>query len=196
MSYDPSQFEQGGQFGQPAPKKKKSAVPMVVGIIVGVGLLAIALCCGVGVWVMNLGMSTVAEVLQEQLKDDPQIQEHIGEIESFDFSWLENFNKKDGEDAMVFNIEGSKANGKLVVKGGGPNAAQGASNAELRLENGDVIEIDLQESFGNLEEMEGEFETNDEATFEEQVENLDFSPEPFPESNENDSDATAAPAGE
>ena len=143
MSYDPSQFEQGDSFGQAQPQKKKSALPMVFIVLGGLGLLAVVACCGGGIWMANFGMSIVSAEIANQLEDHPQIQEHVGDIVSLDVDWAKSM-AEEGDDVFVFDLEGSKASGELIVNTVTNEAGdEEIMDATLKLESGEKIPLEL-----------------------------------------------------
>ena len=137
------QDEQGGAQSAP-PKKSYKGCLIGCGIA---GVICVMVCCGGGVALVQIGTSAMAGELQRQLAGDPVIVEHIGEIESFQFSWggtIEESQKAaeqgGGESKVVFEIEGSKGSGRFIIES---NSGGGPGEAILQMPDGTRHEIDL-----------------------------------------------------
>ncbi|QEG43638.1 hypothetical protein UC8_56900 [Roseimaritima ulvae] len=111
----------------PTSTGSSSALKWVLGILAGLGLLTV-LCCGGCFLVAKFGLDAVGTQVAEQVKDDPVIVEHIGNVESVDMEFIKTsqYQQETGDsDVMVFTIRGDKGSGTL--KGGktGPNQMGG-----------------------------------------------------------------------
>lgn len=138
--YDP--MRQGFGFQEPAPKKR-SGVWIVVAIVGTISVLCIGLCCGGFVWLMSFGLNILGEQVAEQLRDNPVILEHIGQIQTCDVDFSKSAAHAD-EDTMVYKIEGTKGKGELVAQS--ESTADGNEIviwAELRLPSGEKIEVPI-----------------------------------------------------
>ena len=76
----------------------------------------------------KFGLDAVGTQVAEQVKNDPVIVEHIGNVESVDMEFIKTsqYQQETGDsDVMVFSIQGDKGSGTL--KGGktGPNQMGG-----------------------------------------------------------------------
>jgi hypothetical protein len=110
----------GGSFGQAPPPKKSKAWIWILGIIGGVVVLGCG-CCGVGTyWAYSLGMNMIAEQTKQEIQGRPEVQEHIGTIESATpdlFAGVQETQKKGakpGESHLVVHIKGNKGSGDVI----------------------------------------------------------------------------------
>ncbi len=117
-----SQFNEAN-FGNPPPKKK-TPVMMIVIILLVVLVVLPAICCGVvayfGASGVNSLMAAGAREIVKSLEHSPVMEEHIGEVTKVDVSLTEiaQHAQKTGEErVMIINVEGSKGNGKLFLRG-------------------------------------------------------------------------------
>ena len=80
---------------------------IVLGVIGALGLLTVGCCVGIAMFSGNV----MSDAVKDAYGDNRLVVEHIGEIEdiSADFSGT------GGSEGMVFNVEGSKADGQIVV---------------------------------------------------------------------------------
>ena len=85
-------------------------------------------------------MNFIASAVTEAVRDDPTIQEHIGDIESLTINMeaTSEVQIDEGKRTYAFDIEGSKGSGQLVAK----IVEQG--NDEVGIESGRLI-VDGQE---------------------------------------------------
>ncbi|QDT13881.1 hypothetical protein [Planctomycetes bacterium K23_9] len=126
----------GSSNGGPVQPKKTNTWLWVFGIIGGLGLLAVMVCCGVGYYGYSKGTQMVADEMKGQLAGNAVIEENIGEINSMSMNLsavIEEAKKQQeaGNDgappSMVFDIEGSKGSGRILMKnepGGQPNEVE------------------------------------------------------------------------
>lgn len=120
----------GPNPNDPPPRSSSgssSALKWVLGILAGLGLLTV-LCCGGCVLVMKFGLDQVGVQVTEQIKDDPVIVEHIGNVESVnvDMFGTPQYQQETGDsDVMVFTINGDKGSGVLKGSKTGPNQMGG-----------------------------------------------------------------------
>ena len=130
--------------GPPQPAKKSSigCILIVLAIVGGGGVL---LCCGGGGFMAWFGTRMLGEVVTKSLKDHPVIKEHLGELESMsiDFSATGENNE---QDTIVFQAKGSKGTGTLYVKTNQGNGDKPVESARLKLPNGQIIPIDLNQN--------------------------------------------------
>lgn len=149
MSYQqnynaPGQFQSSGHFNpQQFPPPKKSSGPwLILGIIGGVGFLCVAVCCGGGFLFVNWGMGQVSADIENQIRDDPQIVQYIGDIESLSVDYVKSA-EYDDMDTFVYNIRGTKGSGELTVTST-VNASGGEDiqSAFLTLDNGEIVYLD------------------------------------------------------
>lgn len=116
----------------------------LLAILGGLALLCFALCCGAGILFVNFGMSVVSADIERQLRDHPQIRQSIGEIENLDVNWPHSLAHED-DDTFVYDIEGSKGEGQITVESiSRDDGSEEIISAELRLSNGEVLELSLE----------------------------------------------------
>ena len=96
-----------------APRRSKSGctiAAIVFGSIAGAGVLLVA-CCG---GLMYFAMDTmVATQVADDLRDNPVVEEHIGNIRDTEFDFAASFAA--GPDEYVIDVVGTKGNGRLKV---------------------------------------------------------------------------------
>ncbi len=129
----------GSQTAVPAPR---SRTPLILGIVAGIAAVAMLFCCGGGFLVMRFGLDVMAVEVQDDLAARPEMQEHIGEIESLTFNMVRSGAHHDDE-TFVYDVVGSKGKGFVTVKQ--QTADDGSEvivSAELTLSDGRKIPID------------------------------------------------------
>ncbi|MEM7316734.1 MAG: hypothetical protein AAF497_26675, partial [Planctomycetota bacterium] len=78
-----------------------------------------------------------------RLRDHPQIQTHLGEIEELKVNMIKTGNVDD-DDVYVYDVTGSKASGELHISSTfDDNFDEEFHEIKLRLEGGEWIDIDL-----------------------------------------------------
>lgn len=132
-------------FRDAPPQRSGAANPLKwIAIIGGIALLCFALCCGAGVLFVNFGMSVVSADIERQLRDHPQIQERIGEIDSLGVNWTHSLAHED-ENTFVYDIEGPKGKGQVTVESiSRDDGSEEIISAELRLSSGEVVPLSLE----------------------------------------------------
>lgn len=128
----------------------------ILGILGVGGLLMVLVCCGGGIGLVGFGMNIVEEDLKNQLRDHPEIQEHIGEITKFDVNFIKSTANND-DDVFVYDVEGAKGSAELTIGSeSGDDGTELIHSASMRLPGGDVIVLDVDAVF------EEEFEAEEE----------------------------------
>ncbi len=143
MSHDFSDY--GQNFGpQTPPLTKSSKAPILLAVLGGLGLLCLLVCCGAGVWLVQFGMSVVSADIENQLRDHPQIEEHVGVIQKLEVDWAKSL-AEDDYDIWTYDIEGSKGKGEIVVesKSDFNSDSEVIISATLRLSTGEKIELTI-----------------------------------------------------
>ena len=109
-----------GQTGMsPQPKRGSNMWLWIVGL--GGGFLLL-LCggCGLAMYFGFTGiMGFMGEMVKEQIKDDPVIVQHIGDITSIKINFTaaaeeKKNNPQPGRNPLVFDIQGTKGSGQVV----------------------------------------------------------------------------------
>lgn len=128
----------GGAGMSPQPRRGGSVWPWVLGIGGGVVLL---LCCGCGLF-GYFGFTGVMGVLEgmvrDQIKDDPVIVQHIGELQSVKTNLTatgeeKQRNPQPGRNVLVFDVKGTKGSGQVVgTQVQAPEPGLVLENARLR----------------------------------------------------------------
>ncbi len=127
MSIHSDGFGPNPNVPPPAPKGSSSALKWVLGILAGLGLLVV-LCCGGGYLVMRFGLDQLGAQVAEQVREDPVVVEHIGNVQSVepDIFGTPEYQQQTGDsEAMVFTIQGDKGSGVLKGRQTGPNQMGG-----------------------------------------------------------------------
>jgi hypothetical protein len=105
------------------------------GVTLGVALMA---CCG-GVVYFGLGVTT-AEI-ETDLRDNPILREHIGEVEKFTMNFIRSV-AEDDDDIWVYDVVGTKASGQLTVHHTtNDQGNEEIHSAKLRLKDGTTVEL-------------------------------------------------------
>jgi hypothetical protein len=131
--------------GAPPPKKSNAWI-WILGII-GVGGLALMICCGVGgYFAYSAGIDMMAKAVQEAVEGDPQVKQHIGEIKSMPLHLMKSAEETEkrgtGDNILVFEVKGSNGNGEFIVhQPKQPQPGQFFNKIDLRLESGEEISI-------------------------------------------------------
>lgn len=115
-------------------------MPIVLAVVGGVGLACVLVCCGAGMWVVQFGMSVVSADIENQLRDHPQIDEHVGAIQKLEVDWAKSL-AEDDYDIWTYDIEGSKGSGELIVESTSEADREVIISARLRLLTGEEIEL-------------------------------------------------------
>lgn len=140
----------GERFGSQRPKKSNVWL-WVAGIVGGLGLIAAIACCGAVYFALQVAPGML---LQEELQANATIQENLGDVESVKINLSatgrENQDNPDDE-TMVFDIDGSEADGQVVVRQAGSEIRP----VELILGDGTRLPLDEEVEFsfdeGDLE---------------------------------------------
>ncbi|HUE70524.1 MAG TPA: hypothetical protein VMP01_06505 [Pirellulaceae bacterium] len=128
----------GGQGMTQPPRRSGSVWPWILGIGGGVLLL---LCAGCGL-TMYFGftgiMGFMEGMVRDQIKDDPVIVEHIGELQSVKINLTaaaeeKQKNPQPGRNPLVFDVQGTKGSGQVVgTQVPAPEPGLVLENARLR----------------------------------------------------------------
>ena len=100
---------------------------IAAGVVGVVGLLAAGGCF----FLVRQSLKVMAEQVSKDLADNPVLIEHVGEIESFEFSITKTSRKGTGR--LVFEVTGSKGSGLVIatVDQGGDDGTIGAGTLEM-----------------------------------------------------------------
>lgn len=118
---------------------KKSRLKIVV---IG-GVIAVVICAGAATLVVKLGLNAVANDVASQLQTHPKVQEHFGEFESFAVNLTDSGNIDD-EETFVYDVEGSKGPGQMIVKSVTVDSGEEwIESAVIKKPDGEIIELDV-----------------------------------------------------
>jgi len=125
------------------PPKSSSGKPWYW-VLGGCGFVTLLLFCGGGIAAVIFGLNLVEEDLKVQLRDLPQVRQHLGELQTIEVNFLKSGTVED--DALVYDATGTKGSAELTVVSvtsfDGPEEIE---SAVMRLPDGQVIEIDLEQ---------------------------------------------------
>jgi hypothetical protein len=124
---------------------KSSKTPIILAVIGGIGLVGMLICCGGGVWLARLGMNITSADIENQVRDNPAIKEHVGTIQKLEVDWAKSL-AEDDYDIWTYDIEGSKAKGELIVESTSDfdSESEVIVSAKLRLSTGEDIELTIE----------------------------------------------------
>lgn len=125
-------------YGAPPPQKSSSAGLWIALAVAGVVLLVCGGGCGALVFV---GLNVAEEEIAAQVRDNPKLREHVGEIESLDMDIIAS-GAEDDDDVFVYRVKGSKGSGKLTIREGTTDGFDTTvEEATLRLPDGTTVQI-------------------------------------------------------
>ncbi len=126
----------------------------VLGILGVLGVGGALVCCGGGYALYRAGTGVVAEVFKQQLSGNPVIEEHIGEIKSLTMNLTKTSQESENSNGgLVFDIEGSKASGAILIRKDNSGGGTDIESAVLILADGSRHDVPL-EHFGDVEDFE------------------------------------------
>jgi len=131
--------------GTPPPRKSNAWI-WILGIV-GVLGLAMVVCCGVGTYfAYSAGVNMMAQMIKEEIKDDPQVKEHIGEIQDMPLNLMksseETQKRGTGDNILIFDVKGSTGNGEVIVhQSKQPQPGETFKKIDLRLDSGEEISL-------------------------------------------------------
>jgi hypothetical protein len=125
-------------YGAAPPQKSSSAGLWIALAVAGAVLLVCGGGCGALVFV---GLNVAEEEIAVQLRDNPKLREHVGEIESLDMDIIAS-GAEDDDDVFVYRVKGSKGSGKLTIREGTSDDFDTiVEEATLRLPDGTTVPI-------------------------------------------------------
>jgi len=132
-------------------KGSNATLWIVIALCAGV-LVFCCICCG-GFY--SIGLSDFGPDVEERLRDNPVILEHIGEIESCKYNFVENGNSDD-PDITIYDIKGSKGHGQVRIVTEEMLDGEGLTSGVLILPDGTEIDLPLEEEGLEREQFEEE----------------------------------------
>lgn len=146
MSFDPQsgQNPYSAASGMQPPPKKSSMLWLYILLgVLGFFALGCCGCIGLGIWGMGKAQDELGKIMLAQAGQNPVVTEKLGDIRSARMNFIastEESAKHEGEPGrLVFDVEGSKGSGKLIVQQDGPEKLK---FRELRLSSGETINLD------------------------------------------------------
>lgn len=126
----------------PAPRRKKSSsAAWLIAIFVGLGGIFVLLCCGGAVGFVWFGLNVIAEDIKAQLRDNPVVVEHLGQLQELEVDFTASSAIADNG-TFVYRAIGSKGAGELTVKSiTGPDGSEDIVSGVLRLPDGQTFDL-------------------------------------------------------
>lgn len=122
MSSSPNNpFDGPGNRTEAPPQRKSNVWLWVLGIVGVLGLLVILGCCGSVFFAYQFGAGMIGEQVKSELRGNPVVQEHIGDIESAEMNLTataQETQDQPGGESIVFDLEGSKGSAKVAIQQG------------------------------------------------------------------------------
>lgn len=128
----------GPQFREPKTSNKTCLVLSIVFGVIGGGFL---LCGGACLLGGNWVAGEITGSVRESLAENPVIDEHIGDVQSFEMEKLATLDHED-EDVFIFRVEGSKGSGTITATClTGDDGGHQAYSGELVMDSGDRFDL-------------------------------------------------------
>ena len=134
-----------GQMQAEPPRKSNFWVWLLGGC--GCSAILLVACCGGFTWFgYTKGQEMLGEVLKQEVADNVDVKENLGDITSIKANFMESATEKQKRGGtnnwLVFDAEGTKGSGKFITETP-PGGAGGKpfSHIELRTSDGKTIDI-------------------------------------------------------
>ena len=132
-SFRPATFD---PFAPPPRRSRKGCWIAVIALCV-VGVV----CCGGLPILVGFGLNLVTVEVADLLRDNPKMQEHIGEIQTFEMDFSRSMLEED-EDTFHYRVKGTKGEGQIAVKHiTNADGDEEILSAELRKSDGQTVQI-------------------------------------------------------
>ncbi len=118
---------------------RKSRWPLFL-TLVGI-LFVLSVVIG-GCLFVKFGMSVITSDLEMQLRDHPQVQQHLGEISNLRFNFAKSGAIAD-DTKMVYDVDGSESNAELTIQSVTTDTTEIIRSVSMRVEGGETIELDM-----------------------------------------------------
>jgi hypothetical protein len=128
------------QDAGPASRKKKARSWTCLTIVFAGGFAVLLICCGGGAGIVWFGMNVLSAEIENQLRDNELVKEHIGVIESLQMDFSRSV-AEGGGDAMVFKVKGSLGEGHVTVVTDTVNGTEQVVSATLRKSDGTEVQL-------------------------------------------------------
>jgi len=134
-------FESRGRKRRSRRKAQSNWIGWIIGLTVIFGGLLICGCCG-GLFI--LGSNAIEEEVQAYLQGHPQVEEHIGEIQSLETIYGKSLLGTEDEDEYFYNVVGTKGTCELrLIQHSDIDGFEVIESATMIMPNGANIELDL-----------------------------------------------------
>jgi TonB family protein len=134
-----------GPAGPPPRKSSCGKIILILGVILILLLagIAAAVYFGYGALEKKLKSSEAYTVALQALKENPEVQEKLGEVQDtgFPLGAYTQDSHGSGDAAFSMSVKGSKTTGQYTVELGRSSGVWKIRKGDLRLANGEVIEI-------------------------------------------------------
>ena len=123
------------------PAKRSSCGCWLLATVLVLVVLSLLVCCGGGYFVTRFGLNMVTSEIEDQLRDNPQLRDKIGDVQSFEMDWVRSFRDQQN-DTFVYRVKGTKGQGEITVRHVTNDAGEEEIlSATLRLPNGERVEL-------------------------------------------------------
>ncbi|MBI3865644.1 MAG: hypothetical protein HY290_27540 [Planctomycetia bacterium] len=93
------------------PRKRSWLIPVLLACGVAGGGALLLVCCG---GLFRFGMGALSESVWQKVESDPRFTAHVGQVKKSQMVYGASFVAD--EDVLVFDVEGTKWNGRVTVK--------------------------------------------------------------------------------
>jgi hypothetical protein len=129
--------------GRPPPNARRGGMPAWAWVLLGGGGLMLLLCLGgtAVIGLMGIGAKVMEVEVRDQLRDNPKLREHIGEIRSFEVDSAGSFAESDSN-TFRYKVEGTTGSGEMTVRHiTSEDDKEVVEEAHLRLSDGTQVQI-------------------------------------------------------
>jgi hypothetical protein len=140
MSSD-NRFTDSSPFAAPQEPRgrRRSASRWILWVFLLGGAGFALLCCG-GVSVVVFGLRMMSVEIRDQIRDNPRLREHVGEVQSFEIDMMESMAQE--EDVYRYRVRGTKGEGELTLRHHtNDEGDEVIDEAWLRLPTGERIKV-------------------------------------------------------
>ena len=124
-------------YGPPQPPKSSAGL----WIALAMGGILLLVCGGGCMGLLIFGMNISEQEIITQLRDNPKLREHIGEIQSLNIDLVAS-SAQDESEVFVYNVKGNKGSGTLTIHEGTSDDFETlVEEATLRLPDGTQVQI-------------------------------------------------------
>ena len=122
------------------PRSQWTPLKLILALVVG-GSAVLMVCGGGCAAIVIFGMNVLTKEIELELRDNPALVEHVGEVESFELDWMASIGHPD-DDVWIFQVQGTKGSGEITAKSVTmPDGNEHIEWATLRLSHGETVEL-------------------------------------------------------